>query len=189
MNEPLFLFVGKSSSGKTTIANILEQKHGFKQVNSYTTRPQRYDGEIGHMFVTENEFKSLGDMIAYTFYNGNHYGTTQEQLDQCSIYVVDIPGVEALLQKYHSDRPIVIIYFDTNVFTRINRMIDRGDSDVMIVSRLLQDEKSDWFYQLDSIVWKYTHILGRDVKLHFMNSNGDLTSVLTMVKYYMGVVV
>ena len=32
MNNPLYLFVGESASGKTTIADILEQKYGHKQV-------------------------------------------------------------------------------------------------------------------------------------------------------------
>ena len=57
MRKPLFLFVGRSSSGKTTIANILEERYGYKQVQSYTTRPPRYEGEVGHIFVNENEFK------------------------------------------------------------------------------------------------------------------------------------
>ena len=73
MGNPLYLFVGRSASGKTTIANILEQKYGFKQVSSYTTRLPRYDGEVGHVFVTEEEYKALENMVAYTFYDNNHY--------------------------------------------------------------------------------------------------------------------
>jgi len=184
MNKPLYLFVGKSASGKTTIADILEQKYNHKQVQSYTTRKPRYDGEIGHMFITENEFKALDGIVAYTFYNNNHYGTTSKQLDECSIYVVDVPGVETLLEKYHTNRPIVIIYFDTTVYTRINRMVDRGDSDIAIISRLLQDEKDDWFKQLDHLVWRYCHIVGKNVDLHSINANGDQTDVLEMVLYY-----
>ena len=185
MNKPLFLFVGKSASGKTTIADILETNSGCKQVYSYTTRPPRYEGEIGHVFVTEDEFRSLEDMVAYTFYHGNHYGTTSEQLDQCAIYVIDVPGIKTLLEKYRTDRRIVIIYFDTTVYTRINRMVDRGDSDMTIISRLLQDEKDDWFRQLERLVWHYNHIIGRDVDLHSIDANNDEKSVLETVRYYM----
>lgn len=184
MNKPLYLFVGKSASGKTTIADILEQKYNHKQVQSYTTRKPRYDGEVGHMFITEDEFKALDGIVAYTFYNNNHYGTTSKQLDECSIYVVDVPGVETLLEKYHANRPIVIIYFGTTVYTRIHRMLDRGDSDMAIISRLLQDEKDDWFKQLDHLVWRYCHIVGKNVDLHSINANGDQTDVLEMVLYY-----
>ena len=185
MNKPLYLFVGRSASGKTTIADILEQKYGFKQVNSYTTRLPRYDGEVGHVFVTEEEFKALENMVAYTFYDNNHYGTTAEQLDQCSIYVVDVPGVETLLEKYNTNRPIIIIFFDTTVYTRINRMRDRGNDDMFIISRLLQDEKDDWLNQLDRIVWHYNNIIGKGVDLYSVDANNNIAGILEMVRYYM----
>lgn len=185
MNEPLFLFVGRSASGKTTIADILSQKYGHKQVYSYTTRKPRCDGEIGHVFVNEEEFNNLGELVAYTEYNGYRYGTTSDQLDECTIYVVDVPGVETLLQRYKTNRPIIIIYFNTTVYNRINRMIDRGDSDMAIISRLLQDEKDDWLKQLDHLVWHYSHIIKRNVDLYSVNANGSQDAVLEMVKYYM----
>ena len=185
MNNPLFLFVGRSASGKTTMADILEKRYGHKQVYSYVTRLPRYDGEIGHIFVNDEEFDNLGELVAYTEYDGHRYGTTATQLDECSIYVVDIPGVETLLQRYKTDRPITIIYFDSTVFTRINRMLDRGDSDMSIISRLLQDEQYDWYNRLDSIVWRYSHLLGKNVELHTINANGNETVILEMVLYYM----
>lgn len=185
MNRPLFLFVGRSASGKTTIANMLAEKYGFVQVESYTTRKPRFEDESGHIFVSEEEFKNLGDLAAYTFYNGNHYGTTFEQLNVSDIYVVDIPGVESLLQKLKEDnRPICIIYFDASVYSRINRMLERGDGDMMIISRLLQDEKEDWCKQLDSLVWKYINIVGKDVQLYNVNANNNLKHVLELVLYY-----
>lgn len=187
MVKPLYLFVGKSASGKTTIANMLERNYMHRQVPSYTTRPPRYDGEISHVFLTDEEFDNieLDDIVAYTEYNGYRYCTTAEQLDKCSLYVVDVPGVETLLQNYKSDRPISIIYFDTTVFTRIHRMLDRGESDAFIISRLLEDEKSDWHNQLDSLAWRYHNILGKNVELHSVNANGNETSVLEMILYYM----
>lgn len=186
MNKPLFLFVGRSSSGKTTIANMLAERHGYKQVESYTTRKPRFDGEPGHVFVTEEEFKNLGELAAYTYYNNNHYGTTFGQLNECDIYVVDIPGVETLLHNMKdNDRSICILYFDASVYNRILRMIDRDDSDMMIVSRLLADEKEDWYKKLDSLVWQYNNIVGKYIQLYNVNANGDLKSVLDLVLYYM----
>jgi guanylate kinase len=185
MNKPLFLFVGRSSSGKTTIANTLEEKYGYKQVESYTTRKPRYDGETGHIFVTKEEFDALGELAAYTFYNNNHYGTTFEQLSKCDIYVVDIPGVETLLQKLKDDsRPICILYFDASVYNRILRMIDRHDSDMMIISRLLEDEKEDWFKKLDSLVWHYNNIVGKNIDFYSINANNNISDVLELVLYY-----
>lgn len=185
MNKSLFLFVGKSASGKSTIANLLEQKYGYKQVQSYTTRPPRYDGEPGHIFVTKEEFSNLGELAAYTLYNGNEYGTTFKQLEECDIYVIDVPGVETLLQKNKIKRPICIIYFDTTVRTRINRMVERGASDMEIVSRLYNDEEYDWEKKLDSLIWHYTKIDNRDVELNLVNANDNKEAVLELVLYYM----
>lgn len=185
MNKSLFLFVGKSASGKSTIANLLEQKYGYKQVQSYTTRPPRYDGEPGHIFVTKEEFSNLGELAAYTLYNGNEYGTTFKQLEECDIYVIDVPGVETLLQKNKIKRPICIIYFDTTVRTRINRMVERGASDMEIVSRLYHDEEYDWEKKLDSLIWHYTKIDNRDVELNLVNANDNKEAVLELVLYYM----
>lgn len=185
MNKPLFLFVGRSASGKTTVANMLTDRYGYKQVESYTTRSPRFDGETGHIFVSEEEFKNLGELAAYTYYNNNHYGTTLEQLNECDIYVVDIPGVETLLQKLKNDtRPICIIYFDASVYNRIHRMIDRHDSDSMIISRLLQDEKDDWFKQLDSLVASCYRDGNKYVQLYKANANNDLVDVVELVLYY-----
>ena len=186
MNKPLFLFVGRSASGKTTVANMLSEKCGYKQVESYTTRKPRFDGENGHIFVSEEEFNNLGELAAYTYYNGNHYGTTFEQLNECDIYVIDIPGVESLLQKLKNDkRPICIFYFNASVYNRIIRMIDRGDGDMMIVSRLLEDEKFDWFNKLDSLSWNYSNIIGKHVELYTINANNETENVIDLVLYYM----
>ena len=184
MDKPLFLFVGKSASGKTTIANMLTSKYGYVQVESYCTRKPRFDGERGHMFVTEDEFNNLGELVAYTFYSGNHYGTTLEQIGKSDVYVVDVPGVETLLQKYKTNRPICIIYFDATVTTRIHRMIDRGDSDMVIISRLLQDEENDWIRQLDKLVSQSTHAMNRNIALYIVNANDNQTNILEMVLYY-----
>lgn len=182
MDKPLYLFVGRSASGKTTIANMLEQ-YGYHQVESYTTRRPRYDNETGHIFVSKEEFDNLGELAAYTFYNGNEYGTTFKQLDECSIYVVDVPGVESLLNKYQtSNRRICIIYFDASVYTRINRMIERGDCDTAIVSRLIEDEKFDWIAKIYKIILQYENISYNDVIT--INADVELNNVLKQVLYY-----
>lgn len=186
MCKCLYLFVGKSASGKTTIADMLEQTHGLVQVNSYCTRPPRYEGEIGHIFVTEEEFKNLGKLAAYTFYHGYKYGTTFQQLDKCSIYVIDVAGVDTLLknsQDYH--RPIRIIYFDTAVSVRIDRMVDRGASDMEIVSRLHNDDTTvDWYSQLDKLVWHYKNLENKDISLKKIDANEDVGNVLEQVLYH-----
>ncbi len=185
MNNKLFLLVGKSASGKSTIATILEKVHGYKQVASYTTRASRYYAESGHIFVSESEFDKLGELAAFTKYNGCRYGVTYEQLEQCSTYVIDVPGAESLLKNLNGSRPICIIYFDAAVSTRINRMVERGASDHEIISRLLTDDTTnDWYRELDNIVWHYKNIEHQDVELYRINSNEDIEDVLQQILYY-----
>lgn len=186
MDNRLLLFVGKSASGKTTIANLLEERYGLKQVSSYTTRPQRHEGEIGHVFISNEEFDQLGKLAAYTEYNGFRYGTTFEVLDQCAIYVIDPPGVEALLKNMDEyNRPICMIYFDAAVSTRIERMVDRGASDMEIVSRLHHDDTTeDWYRILDKLKWHYANIEHKEIQLHRINANEDIENVLSQVLYY-----
>ena len=186
MDKPLFLFVGKSASGKSAVANLLGEKYGYKQIWSYTTRPPRYENEPGHIFVSKEGFDNLGELAAYTLYDNYEYGTTFEQINEADIYVVDVPGVESLLKNLQDDkRPIVIIYFNASVYNRIHRMIDRHNCDAAIVSRLLEDERFDWLKKLDSLTWHYSNIIGKDVQLYPINANSDLINVVELVLYYM----
>ena len=52
----IFLIMGASGSGKTTITEQLEQRYGLTSIQSYTTRAARYVGEKGHIFVSDEEF-------------------------------------------------------------------------------------------------------------------------------------
>lgn len=180
INKPLYIFVGKSASGKTTVANALEEKHNLSQLQSYTTRPKRYENETGHTFISDEEFDKLENIVAYTEYNGFRYGATKEQVDAIDIYVLDVPGVETLLKQYNTYRPIYIFYFDATVHTRINRMIERGDHDGAIISRLLEDEKDDWLQQLEDMPVCTT----KDIRLYIINANKNLDGVLKSVSWY-----
>ena len=184
-SNPLYLLVGKSASGKTTIATFLEKMYGHKSVASYTTRKPRYHDEAGHIFITEEEFDNLGELAAFTEYNKHRYGVTYEQIDQCSVYVVDIPGVESLLENLNGSRPIRVIYFDAAVSTRIDRMIERGASDMEIVSRLHNDDTTyDWYGDLDRIICIYRHVKQQDVKLYMVNANENINGVLNQTLSY-----
>lgn len=181
MNKPLLLFVGPSGSGKTSIANMFEEKLGFKQLQSYTTRSKRSDDEVGHIFVTNEEFSQLENIVAYTEYNGNHYCATADQVDAVDIYVVDVVGVRTLLSKYcDKERPIIIIYFDADVMTRIKRMVERGDSDAAIISRILNDDNADKEV-LHMIVYNEQNSTNRSCKLYSVNANNDVDDVFKQV--------
>jgi guanylate kinase len=183
MSKPLFLLIGRSASGKTTIANILEEKYGYKSVSSYTTRPKRYNGEVGHIFVDDETFDQLGELAGFVEYNGYRYGTTMKQVDDSDLYVIDPIGAEYLLNKY-TNRPICIMYFDASIPTRIYRMVDRGDGDHAIIRRLLQDEEYDWKNKLKSIVFEQANVKEKYVSIFHINANKNQSDVLEQVLYY-----
>lgn len=182
MNKPLFLFCGKSASGKTTVANILESVGKYSQLQSYTTRPKRTEDEVGHTFVSDEEFDALENIIAYTEYNNHRYCATSEQIDAADLYVIDVPGVETLLEKYETERPIIVFYFNATVKTRIDRMINRHDHDAAIVSRLHNDEASDWEDELNKLIWHYKNNCGKNVELYIVDANQNIDNVLVQVK-------
>lgn len=138
----IYLIVGPSGSGKTSIANELQTTYGYKAVESYTTRPPRYTGERGHIFVSDEEFDALGPMCAYTEYDGYRYGVTDDIIDSHDIYVIDPYGVKYLQEHYQGKKEILVIRFLVDEKQRIFRMKLRGDADKTINERILNDNKS-----------------------------------------------
>lgn len=179
MNKPLFLFVGRSASGKTTIANMLENNDKLNQIQSYTTRLPRYENEPGHVFITNEEYDKLENIMASTVYNGSRYCTTLDQIKMADIYVVDVEGVRTLLDNYELlNRPIHIVLFEASTYCRIQRMLERGDSDTHVVGRLLVDEEYDWFEKLKETIYEHNV----KVPIHSVNADRDLQVVYYQVK-------
>lgn len=137
----IYLIVGPSGSGKTSIANELQTTYGYKAVESYTTRPPRYDGERGHIFVSDEEFDALGPMCAYTEYNGYRYGVTDDVIDSHDIYVIDPYGVHYLQKHYRGEKEILAIRLMVDEKERFLRMMARGDDDKSIGDRMLNDAR------------------------------------------------
>ena len=127
-----------SGSGKTTVANVLEEKYGYKQLQSYTTRPMRTENEISHTFVNDAFFDQLTDFIGYTSYGNYRYGATAEQANNADLYVIDPAGVE-FLKNHYNGKSVKVITITSPVHTRINRMEQRGDEFGKIMKRLLID--------------------------------------------------
>lgn len=123
----IFLIVGCSGSGKTTITEHLEKKYGLKSIQSYTTRPKRYDDETGHTFVSDDEFDKLTDMVGYTEFAGNRYCATAEQVENNDLYIIDPKGVDFFMKSYKGSKTPKIIFISSNLTTRYERMVEREE--------------------------------------------------------------
>lgn len=139
----LYLIVGPSGSGKTTLEyNLSRRFDGLRRMESYTTRPERYKDEPGHIFVTDKIFDSLGPMVAYTEINGYKYGVIASQIESADTYVIDTDGVRYLKEHYTGDRKFKVIWlYASEVFAK-SRMFLRGDSDYAVSSRIEHDKEA-----------------------------------------------
>lgn len=144
LNRSLILLVGKSGSGKTTLAYACRNKtkDNIKILESYTTRPKRFDWEEGHIFITEDEYHALPNKVANTYYRGNYYCATEEQVKENDIYVIDMNGINSFKSNYKGDKTFKIIYLDVPWYKRFYRMVLRGDKLLEVIKRLLNDHKA-----------------------------------------------
>lgn len=172
----IYCIVGPSGSGKTTISKILERDYGMKLVESYTTRPPRYPDEEGHIFVSDEEFDALGEMCAYTEYDGHRYGVTPDVIDQNDIYVIDPYGVKYLKRKYHGNKGVIAIRLFLSEEERIKRMVDRGDQNDKIVKRIMQDIAS---FAIDGVDED-------DVTYHMSVPNTNSEQTAKCIAYFIG---
>ena len=99
-NEHVLLCIlGRTASGKDTLANKLCERTGLKLITSYTTR-QRRDNECNtHIFTTRETYEQMqakGNVAAYTEIAGNLYWTTIDQLYANDVYIIDYDGLKTL---------------------------------------------------------------------------------------------
>ena len=125
----IYLIVGASGSGKTSLVTELEKRYGYKSIPSYTTRPPRHESELGHTFVTKEEFDKLENIVAYTEYDNNFYAATSEQVNNYDLYVIDPAGIKYFKENFVGAKGVVIIYLKSPLTVRMERMEQRNGFD------------------------------------------------------------
>ena len=147
----LYVFCGKSGSGKTAVMDKLETKYNMAYPRSYTTRKPRNTRppETNHVFVSEEVFNMIYDFVCLSDYNGSHYGTRKSQVNKSDMMVLDVKGIKSLKENY-SDKPIKVICIESPSSVRKQRMEDRGDTEIQIHERINKDEEE--FRGLSSLI-------------------------------------
>ena len=151
----LFVIMGPSGSGKTAITELLREKYGKKMVESYTTRPQRYHNERGHIFVSEDEFTRLKNKVAMVSYAGAKYCATLEQLQKSDLYVAEPSALDDLQElKMQGKLNYLVVGIEVDEPVRIARMRVRGDTSESIQQRILTDREvfKDFRTMCDKII-------------------------------------
>ncbi len=133
----IFLIVGPSATGKTTLAQRLRDELEMIEAVSHTTRPIRpgeVEGET-YYYVGEDLFQAKADnnefveCITYPG-NGSRYGITKEEVEGCLlagdvILVVDGVGASQF-QRIYPDRAHVVFLIAPNDEELERRMRERN---------------------------------------------------------------
>lgn len=137
MSKKLFCIIGRTSSGKTSLTKEVAKQLNLKIVKSYTTRPLRsgeIEAESDHYFISEKDYPQYkDDIVAYTEINGYRYFTTNKELNDADLYVIDPKGYYMLLFKVYVDKilngvPPVPIYIALDHDIARKRASNRGDA-------------------------------------------------------------
>ena len=138
MKKHILAILGYSSSGKDTVARILQDKYNYHFVVSTTTRPKRSNEVHGqdYFYLSEEKFNKLineNKLVEYRYYdtiqNGKqtrwHYGITADQIDhdENSVVVVDTIGLRDLKHLYGSD--VISTFIDVDYDIRRDRAMAR----------------------------------------------------------------
>ena len=143
----IYAVLGKSASGKTTIANGVKKRTGIKSIVTTTTRPKRQkevDG-IDYHFVSDEEFDKLVEdkkMIAVFVAENNwkyginlgHFNITKKNL-----VVIEPSGYDDLMTRFGKEN-IFGIYIKVKDSERLYRLHKRGDDEKEMKRRFLSDQ-------------------------------------------------
>lgn len=113
----VFLFIGESGSGKSTIVNMLNERQPyiFNVVKSYTTREKRDENDNDHIFIKNKDELKDETVVAETEIGGNYYASTESQFskDKLNLYIVDVKGIEDV-KKFFKDEYVIVIQLVRN---------------------------------------------------------------------------
>lgn len=168
----MYLIMGRTGSGKTYFANLL-QNIGLKRVVSRTTRKKR-DHEDGdaYIWLNKNQAKKQKDRVAQTKIGDIEYFTLNKDLDGKDFYIIDPKGMYDLTKNtpdvdYHliyvqapskEERQKHTINRENNIeqakaeFEKRNADEDKQFSDF---EKLMDETEDDFIKKLPKNVYKF----------------------------------
>lgn len=161
----LLLIIGRTASGKDTLANKLAERTGLKQLISYTTRKRRINEGETHKFVSEENYQEMlknNQVAVDTNIAGNYYWSTIDLLYTSDIYVIDYTGYNKLQSLNLPNLRLVSIYINTPDDVRKDRALNkRGDDRLTFMKRDMAERdqframlrNADFDYAISNIEW------------------------------------
>jgi guanylate kinase len=170
----IFLIIGASGSGKTSISQEMQERDMWKECISHTTRPMREkDGErdgVTYYFIDEKLFEQKlnnGDFAEFVEYDGNKYGISHAEIDRVVdsgkhvFIIVDHNGYEQVKALYH-DAVSIFLYMSKE--DCMLNMLKRGDKVEKVINRInLYDSelknKGDYDYVIKNVNGKQEEVI------------------------------
>lgn len=147
--QQIVILVGKTCTGKTTLAKHLEKSAGFDRIRTATTRPMR-DGEppYAYYFFTRNNFDHYQYEEAFlevdevngfkygSFYRDYLFDDTNDHLNK--VVILTPEGVYNAVEQIDKDS-LLIIWVDPPEEDVLKHAVARGDS-ISWVRKRLEEE-------------------------------------------------
>lgn len=145
MRKKIIFVVGKTSSGKDTVAKYIKEGYNIPMICSYTTRGMRDYEEDGvqHYFISKERMQEILDnekVIAYVKFPKTEieYCATLDSIKSDKVvYIIDPNGIEWFKNNgCVEDSDFFSIYVDLPEDIILQRAKDRGDKIEDIETRL-----------------------------------------------------
>lgn len=182
MNGKLFLIVGPSGSGKSSVLMEFKKNHlEYTYPLSATTRPMRpgeKEGDIYHFYSKEDFEKGIEneEFLEYAIvHQDNYYGLIKKPLmeslqnSETVIREVDIQGFDSIREKIPKENLVTIFITVPNKQELIDRIVNRAT--------ISDDELNK---RLESMHREFAR--ARDCDYMVENKNGELTKTVEKVE-------
>ena len=162
----LIVISGPAGSGKGTVNAHLLARDDFVYSVSATTRaprPGETDG-INYHFITQDDFKRRienGDMLEYTEYCGNFYGTPKKEAEEVLesgknlILEIEVEGAENVKKKYPD--AVLVLLLPPSYSVQEQRLRGRGTETEEKITQRLARAKEEILHadSYDYVVYNY----------------------------------
>ena len=161
----LLCLMGRTASGKDTLANKLCERTGLKQIISYTTRERRVNEGNTHIFISDAEYQALEDsgrIAAFTQIGPYKYCCTIDQLYDNDVYVIDPEGVNHLRELNLPNLRLVTIFVNVPDDIRKDRALNKRRDDRLAFAKRDMAERdqfrsmlrnADFDYSITNLEW------------------------------------
>lgn len=172
--ENRIILCGRTSSGKTTIKDLLVRLKGLKPEISYTTRdprPHEIDGKDYHFISRDNFVKMIvrKEFIQHVEFKDNYYGTSVADFAQ--VMIMTPSGINLLQADIRKKCHVFLIDVPSHVIK--SRFESRGFELDVITERIEADEKD------------FNGFIGFDYKLNGTKKPSDIIDdIYTYINSY-----